>query len=483
MKTVKFAMNYDFAPIKKVEIENEMAPLTISASSSGKLEIEAELRLEDRSPDNGYDEYFDVSYDNGKVSISLEEIPELREPFFGTGRSQVTIRIPQGTPVLAEAEVLPLNAEGYDGELDLRNENGPLMLSHCAGNKVISNENGPVRISSCSGDLDIKMENGPITAEKANGGSLKISSENGPVRFREASFPKVEISNENGAIHYETLAVEAGEFNFTNENGTVHLTVPEDFDFELIAETELGSVVTNIAAEIETSEDRKIIRRGENGTKINVRTENGSVKISTDGQSDIGYLKLKIRELKEMIGKAVSDEDKEQVLGVLQKIVGKTEKTLGGINETLIKEKLAVSLEKLKAAVEGFEVKETKDKVVKAVEQAGDELADSLKEIFRKVKGPSREGESGRHEHRFHFGGPFGGKGFEFSHDSFEPESIKDYIHKVMETALGKAGKGMSSREKSEVDERSRIKILEMLEAGKITAEEAERLLKAIGKE
>jgi hypothetical protein len=44
-------------------------------------------------------------------------------------------------------------------------------------------------------------------------------------------------------------------------------------------------------------------------------------------------------------------------------------------------------------------------------------------------------------------------------------------------------GAELKQNEKDEVAERSRIKILEMLEAGKITSEEAEKLLKAISKE
>jgi len=51
-----------------------------------------------------------------------------------------------------------------------------------------------------------------------------------------------------------------------------------------------------------------------------------------------------------------------------------------------------------------------------------------------------------------------------------------------VDATIAKAqGKGLSDSEKQAVDERSRVKILEMLESGKITAEEAERLLKAIG--
>ena len=66
-----------------------------------------------------------------------------------------------------------------------------------------------------------------------------------------------------------------------------------------------------------------------------------------------------------------------------------------------------------------------------------------------------------------------------------ELDNLKDYINKVIETTIIMPGinRGMNNKEKQEVDERSRIKILEMLENGKISAEEAERLLKSIGKE
>ncbi len=483
MKTAKINLNYDFTGAEKVEIENHMAPVLISPSETGQFEIEAELNLHSFVSGTDTAEYFNVNLFEKTVSIVLDEIPHLAESWAGSRGSLVQIRVPQQLMVVATSEVRPLSVQGLECPLVIHNENGPVSLEKCSGHTHIEAENGPISLRECSGEFEIDLENGPLVAEKVSGSKLEVESENSPLKIRQAAFPLVNISTENGLIYYETLPVENGEFSFSSENGRIHLSVPEDFAFELQAETENGSVTANLDAEVITEGGRRIVRRGEGGARISVRTENGAVKISSGGKAEFGFISLKLAELKEQIGKSVSEEDKEKALRALEKVTAAIERAINSVAETNIQEKLAASLAKLKTAVEEFEVQETKDKVIKVVEQAGDELADGLKEIFRKVKGPFRDGESRFREQRAQFRGPFGGKGFEFHHEFFDPESIKDYVHKTMESAFGKAGKGMSSREKSEVDERSRIKILEMLEAGKITAEEAERLLKAIGKE
>jgi len=54
-----------------------------------------------------------------------------------------------------------------------------------------------------------------------------------------------------------------------------------------------------------------------------------------------------------------------------------------------------------------------------------------------------------------------------------------------VDNAINKAFKGsdLDTGERKSVDEQSRAKILQMLENGKISAQEAERLLRAIGVE
>ncbi|MBW6514347.1 MAG: DUF4097 family beta strand repeat protein [Candidatus Syntrophosphaera sp.] len=466
MKTQKIKLDYDFADVQKVKIVNNMSTLRIGASESGKIEIEAALSLQEPYEDKNFEDYFHVHRSGQVVEIELEEIEDLKEPFFGTGRSPVWIRVPAADDVEAETDNLAISAEGLNNNLEIHNENGPIMVSQCSGFMHLENKNGPVKVHNCQGDLTVKLENGPLSAEKIGGELLKVESENGPIKIRLAGYHKVDISNENGVIYFETLPVENGEFHFENENGVVHLVLPEDFDFELDAETEAGILTSNFEAEHSSGEGHKIIRRGEGLNKIRVKTENGVIKLSSGGRSDLGFIMLKIGEMKDTINKAVKPEDKEKLEKILESVTATVEKAIGSITEEKVKNTLTSSLDKLKATIENFDVQETKDKVVSNVDQIGNEVADALKVIIRKVKEPFGEG------------------GGESSHLRRDMDLMKDHINKVIENAFAKAGsKGMSGKERDEVDERSRVKILEMLESGKITAEEAERLLKAISKE
>lgn len=480
MKTANIKLDYDFAGKDTVEIENKMAPLQIGRSESGQVEIRAELSIHSFVPGTDMAENFHVGEEGGILKIYLERIPELAESFMGTGRSQVWIQVPQGAAVIAKADNLPIRAEGIAGSLALHNENGSLKLEDCEGHIHLKNENGSTKLKSCSGDFKIRLENGPLSAEKLSGANLEVKSENGPVKLRLASFARAKVGNENGVIFYESLPLDSGDLEFVNENGVVKLVLAEEQNFEMTAETSVGSISVTGGSEgdsgacglksrgeTENGVRREIISRGEGGLKISVRTENGVIKLNADGNNDMNFVKMKVNDLKGAIGNAVGEEDMEKVRAALNSATAAVEKAIGSISEEKIKEKLSGALGKLQKTVEGFDFKETSDKVVKTVDQIGDEVTETLKSVFRKAK--DSDDRPGKEQ-------------FSGGEDYSEPGILKEFIRKTVDATIAKAqGKGLSDSEKQAVDERSRVKILEMLESGKITAEEAERLLKAIG--
>ena len=62
-------------------------------------------------------------------------------------------------------------------------------------------------------------------------------------------------------------------------------------------------------------------------------------------------------------------------------------------------------------------------------------------------------------------------------------EKVNDGISKVMEKVQEKAKEqSLSEQESDEIEERSRLKILQMLADGKITTDEADRLIEAMEK-
>ncbi|MDP2173706.1 MAG: DUF4097 family beta strand repeat-containing protein [Candidatus Cloacimonadaceae bacterium] len=470
MKAMKLRHVFNYVGIEKVMIRNYLAPLSILPSETDKVELTGDLYLVDPAEDFDFEEYVSASFNETELKIELDELSELEQGFFSLGKSSISLMIPKGVKLSVETDNLPLSVQNLDVDLEISNENGPVMINNCHGKKKIESENGPVKLHNCEGDLDIELENGPLSAEAMSGDQIIIKSENGPVKLRAACFKAVEIENENGVIYYETLPVEGGNFRFENENGIVHLVLPEDFDFELNAKTALGTLKSKIDIQITRDDDSFHMIRGTGDTKIEIITENGMIKLSSDGHMNLSFLMMKLAQLKDGINITMSDQDKEKVMKLMENISAYVEKTVKSIDEEKIQSTIIDAIGKLKETVSGFDVYETKDKVVSNVDKISKEIGESFQEIIKVFKEKvASEFKKERLQEHFHG----------------EKDMFKNYFKKVFDSPLIKPylGGDLSDKEKDLVNERSRIKILEMLEAGKITSEEAERLLKAISKE
>ncbi|PKN79882.1 MAG: hypothetical protein CVU48_04015 [Candidatus Cloacimonetes bacterium HGW-Cloacimonetes-1] len=488
MKTQKFNRTLKFEELSEIVIDNQMAPLLIGTSDSDEISISIELNVRDLDEEINLDDFVKTDFATGKLSIELSEIDELED------RSNVSIKasilLPQAQNLTVETDNFPLAVSGLNAALTLHNENGPIAITDCEGRFTIENENGPIAINNChgvqkitnengpirihntTGDFILSMENGPLSAEAISGDNIKIESENGPIKIRSACFTNVTVNNENGTLYYETLPVENGHFVFENENAHIHLVLPINFDYTLVANTEFGAIKSKLSAEVVKDGDTYRIVNGEGGTQIEITTENGMIKLSSDGHMNLDFIRLKMEQLKESIKNSKTFEDKEKVQNLMESISGYINKGLDSINEDKIKTAINDALTNMKATVESFDVSETKDKVLSSLDTIHKDLFDGFKEFVHNFKDKFETEFKSEDKH----------KGF---HGNFANFIDKDQLKKMLEPLkkMKHFSFDLDEKEKDAVSERSRMKILEMLESGKITAEEAERLLKAINKE
>lgn len=469
MKTVKVSLNYSTDGISRVKIDNKMAPLEIGASPDDQVHVDAKLKIHSYIPGIDITEFFFVDRKADEMEILLEKVPELAEAFWGSGDSRVKILVPTAVKVCAKSENEPLAALELETELKMATENGSIQVKDCSGQISLKSENGAIRIQKCDAELRVITENGNVSAEKVSGASFEAGSENGAIRVRQAACERAFIQSENGRIIYEALPVEDANLTFVSENGPIQLALPENYDFQLEAITETGTLHNEIEAELSEDEDLKIVRRGEGGAQISIKTENGDISLTSDDGAELNFIGLKIKEMKQTMSKAVSEEDLEKVQKAWGTVSAAVEKALAGIREEGTKEKLNAAMDKMKKTVEEFDFKSAGGKVVKTVDQIGDEVGDLLKSVFRKVREPRAEKTNWEEDKT----------------EISNLDKLGDFISKTVDNAINKAFKGsdLDTGEKKSVDEQSRAKILQMLENGKISAQEAERLLRAIGVE
>jgi len=408
-------------------------------------------------------DYISANYASGILTLDLQELPEKQRD---SKSPNLKLSVPVGVILNIETDNFPLSIIGLENNLKIDSENSPVSIKNCQGDIHIESENGPVRFHHINGNIYARMENGPVSAEDICGEGLHIESENGPIKLRLASYNKVVLETENGPIHFETQPVEGGDFSFKTENGIVHLVLPLSFSFSLTAESESGRLKSSLDAEVQQENNTFKIENifdSEEPTTIRIDTENGLIKLSSDGHINLDFIKTKLEQLKEALAKASTGEESDKVREMMNKVIDYLGKATVSITEEKVKGKVNEAIEKMKAAAADFDIQGAKTVVITKIEDISSEIYDSIREGLRDVKADF--------------------DGLKYEH--LNTDALRDYISKVVNSPLIKPYLGAEKKrqETEEIAERSRLRILDMLESGKITSEEAEKLLNAIRKE
>ncbi|HOT39513.1 MAG TPA: DUF4097 family beta strand repeat-containing protein, partial [Candidatus Cloacimonas acidaminovorans] len=456
MSKINLEKKWVFDPLHTVVIENHLAKLLFQADEGQEVNMEGIINFSHSQDTFQTEDYIQSEYQDGILKIILQDIDsdEVKDAVF-------TVTIPEGVYLKVKTDNYPISLNNLKNKLKVLNENSPIYLQNCQGDMHLENENGLIRLSDCEGNIDAKLENGPLSASKISGQTLHLENENGPIKVRMASFTEVELYSENGPIFYETIPVENGNFQFKTENGSINLVLPNNFDFTLEATTQWGRVKTSFDLPITFNDNIYTMINGEGTSQIKAISDNGTIKINAENRLNLDFVMNKLEQIKIALQKVNSEAEKQKVVEMVNKITTYINRLADSIKEEKIKEKITSATSKLKDLVVNFDFRETNDKVIKSVEDIGSQIQDAFKEGIKNIK----ESVDDLKKHRFH------------------TESVAAYVKKILDSPQIKPylGGEHKKKEKENIADRSRIKILEMLEAGKITAEEAERLLKAIG--
>jgi hypothetical protein len=337
--------------------------------------------------------------------------------------AKLTVQLPPECEVLADNENGSISANNLDGNVKLKTENGSISLQNSQGKFRLKSENGFLRAKAISGELKLNNENGASKVVQCSG-KLKVKSENGVIRVLEAGCDKAEITSENALIYFEFAEIEQGKFKFKNENGKIHLAVPSQLPYNIDAATKSGKMHIGLKGEYDGESDStsKIIEmtQGAGTVAIKVQNKQGSINIMPANKG-FGYS---------------HHFDFDFITNTLDNVLD--------IIPQEYRKKAQQDFNKTKEKLQNIDL----GKISGNVETALNEVKDELDKFAQKV-----------------------------SESKFQ-EDLKQKVRQGVQ----KVKTNLSSSSRKEVDERSRLKILQLLEDGKITPDEAERLLAAIGK-
>ncbi|MCK4311517.1 MAG: DUF4097 family beta strand repeat protein [Candidatus Cloacimonetes bacterium] len=413
-ETSEFFIKLDFekANDKEITIEN-----IVDAKYNKKKNT---LNIKLNEPEN-------IRYMNSRLEL---KVPHVTEIIAKTENGGISIENLHGIQTVT-TENGAISMDHVNGDLVCRTENGAMNILDCNSNAKLQTENGAMKMKNCEGNLNLKSENG---AYKLIGckGSLELKNENGAIRILDSELAKATIINQNGSIYYEFTSIEKGQFKFENENGKIHLIIPDEVPYKIEARNEMGRFHVGLEGNYDRRKEgnKQVIEmvKGSGKVEISVKNKHGSISFMNHPMKE-GKFRFDMSFVSDAMDKAMENIP----------------------DEYFDKEKIIKKIEKAKKKMKNIKMPDMKNIMAEVMT----EVKDDIKNVYATVSSE------------------------EFKEKA--EQKINEGISKVMEKVQEKAKEQpLSEQERDEVNERSRLKILQMLQDGKITADEADRLIEAM---
>jgi DUF4097 and DUF4098 domain-containing protein YvlB len=426
MENTKLTRSIDIQENATITVEIENSPLSIRPSETNELVMSVEISL--TNPDQ---------IDKFKNIADKEEL--LKDIFnvSGVKTSHITIEIDEDELeqyiekgwnknfhfTIEIPKNCPLNAE---------NENGSLDVQDLTQLMTLRTENGPIRVKNCQGTLQLEAENGPVDVTDYSG-NVTVRMENGPVKVMNSTGGTLSIEIENGPISIKELVFE--QVTIRGENGPLKLDIPCEVPCTYSIETENGQVQISLAKECQ---------------------------YDITAETEMGHINLKLASTCEVLENE-QDEDFKRIHvrdgdGNI-KINVRTETGMIKISEENAGEKEFRFEFKGETGDEGIDVSQIANLATNLANQISQSVSIALGKVVKKINVPNIERQ----------------------HDI---ERVKEKIQRMGEKLQKSFDPDFEIPEPPEPPEfeekKGRLKILELLEKGKISAEEAATLLKAM---
>ena len=440
MKKRELNYKFDVKDELKLEFASENYGVSIAGSDESTAKIEITAKQEEIFEDD-LEKVVQCKYDEKKNILTIKT----DEKDNNFRNIKINILVPEKTNINAKTENAPISIIKLNGSHTITNENSPVSIANNEGDLQISSENGPVAIKENTGNIDLTFENSPLSLKSSIGkikiqtenspiklgnckGELTLNSKNSSIKILSAGFESASVNSQNGSIYYEFKDLDKGKFNFNNQMGGIHLVIPDETPYKIEAKNKMGKFYVGLKGDHEGLD--KGLNIGDEKT-LNMVSGSGSVIIKAENKFGTIRLVDSAKAKKSFDFSFVSD------------IIDKSMKSVPDeYSETVLK-----GMEKAKESLKNIEIPDVGEIMV--------DVQNKMKDVMEK-----------------------------FSSDEFKEqteEKINEGISKVVQEVHERVkDRDLTENERTKVDERSRLKILQMLSDGKITAEEAEKLITAM---
>jgi DUF4097 and DUF4098 domain-containing protein YvlB len=258
----------------EVELETFDGSIEIHSWDRDEVEVEIEKRAMEQSL---VDDMKVIAEQQGNRVIVKVQPPSGREEFEGV---QIGVHF---SPSARLRVVVPRKTQ-----LSASSGDGSIAIEDVAGRVVLRTNDGSVRGSQLNGDIQVRTGDGAIRFDRIEG-TLDLETDDGSITL-EARPSTLRARTTDGAIRVEVLpdTIVAADWDVQTSDGSIVLTLPDEFNALLDAETRDGVVrathptVRGESRAGENDDERRRTLRatlGTGGKTVRVRTGDGTIRI------------------------------------------------------------------------------------------------------------------------------------------------------------------------------------------------------------
>lgn len=440
MKELKFEFEYQ-TKFEELDVRTERLTVIIAKGNEDIIIVKGEIAM---NHDSNYEMFDDkiVNFKSSEKRMSIDTSDfedELEDRGVNLDSSKIVILVPENLNIRVESEMGKIRLEHIKSDARISSELGSIQLENISGSAEIDSEIGSVRLKK--GDFQsfiCSTEVGNIDLLDIKASSLKCETEVGQINIKGAEVSDVTISSETGNIEYQLLPIKQNQSKIETEIGKVKIIIPHEMNLELRATSEMGNVNTSLKNIVTSKiEDGIIIKsdvenRDAGSAIIDISSEIGSITIlNEDTQAQEEFKQFSSDRLNKEINRAMNEMSKvTKVLDspALRKSIGGAFANLGTV---------------------------IKNSVENALKESDNTIRESMKDMRANFKKQSEEINS---------------------------ENAKNQQGAQHNREYASRNSGLRSEDRLSDNEKSILKILDLLEQGKINHAEAEKLLKAINR-
>ena len=260
----KLDKDYSISKTGTLDLRSSDADVFITGSDRTTAHVKVERTVESKGVVWG-DESFsvDVNEENGNLLIR-ERQESVRVGVIGYYREnyKIEIQVPLG---------VSLKIHGDDGDYFIKNVNGSISMDI---------DDADAELSACAGtQFSFTIDDGDISMDGGQG-ELEIDGDDSDVKIRNGKFTSIHANMDDGDIRIETSLAGNGDYTIDSQDGSIVLNILGGGGTFDIRHDDARVITEGNFQSVQKDEERTKISLAGGSAKINIRLDDGSVRLS-----------------------------------------------------------------------------------------------------------------------------------------------------------------------------------------------------------